>query len=209
GVVGDVKITGLDEEIRPVLYYPYRQAPGLATNLVVRTNADPNALAAAIRNETLSLEPDAAVFNVNTMEQLISGSPAAFMRRFPALLISIFAGLALLLASIGIYGVVSYSVSQQTHYIGVRMALGAQASDILKMILKQGLVLAVAGMAVGVVAALALMRLLRSFLFEVQANDFATFALVVGTLFVVALLACYLPARRATKVDPLVALRYE
>jgi putative ABC transport system permease protein len=143
------------------------------------------------------------------MEQLISGSPAAFMRRFPAVLIGIFAGLALLLASIGIYGVVSYSVSQQTHYIGVRMALGAQTSDILKMVLKQGLVLALAGMTAGVSAALALMRLLRSLLFEVQANDFATFALVVGTLFVVALLACYLPARRATKVDPLVALRYE
>ena len=209
GVVGDVKVTGLDQALKPVLYFPFRQSPGLATNVVVRTNADPNALTAAIRTETLNLEPDAALFNVNTMEQLISGSPAAFMRRFPAILISVFAGLALLLASIGIYGVVSYSVSQQTHYIGVRMALGAQASDILKMVLKQGLVLAVAGIVVGVAAALALMRLLRTLLFEVQANDFATFALVVGTLFVVALLACYLPARRATKVDPLVALRYE
>ncbi len=209
GVVGDVKITGLDDAIRPVVYYPTRQTTAVFTNLVVRTNADPTALTAVIRTQTLSLEPDAAVFNVNTMEQLISGSPAAFMRRFPAILIGIFAGLALLLASIGIYGVVSYSVSQQTHYIGVRMALGAQTSDILKMVLKQGLVMAVAGMTVGVIAALALMRLLRSLLFEVQANDFATFALVVGTLFVVALLACYLPARRATKVDPLVALRYE
>jgi putative ABC transport system permease protein len=131
------------------------------------------------------------------------------MRRFPALLISIFAGVALLLAAIGIYGVVSFSVSQQTHYIGVRMALGAQASDILKMVMKQGLTLAVLGVAVGVVAALGLMRLLRSLLFEVQTTDAATFALVVSTLFGVALLACYLPARRATKVDPLAALRYE
>jgi putative ABC transport system permease protein len=209
GVVGDVKIGALDEAIRPVLYFSYRQIPGIATNLVVRTNADPAALAGAIRNEIHALEPDVAIFSVNAMEALISNSPAAFMRRFPALLISIFAGVALLLASIGIYGVVSYSVSQQTHYIGVRMALGAQASDILKMVLKQGLFLALAGMAIGVVAALALMRLLRSLLFEVQANDAATFALVAGTLFVVALLACYLPARRATKVDPLVALRYE
>jgi putative ABC transport system permease protein len=209
GVVGDVKIAGLDEAIRPVLYYPFRQDGDLGTNLVVRTNADPTALTGAIRSEIRTLEPDVAIFNVNTMEQLISGSPAASMRRFPALLISIFAGVALLLASIGIYGVVSYSVSQQTHYIGVRMALGAKASDILKMVLKQGLVLALAGMAIGVVAALALMQLLQSLLFEVQANDTATFVLVVGTLLVVALLACYFPARRATKVDPLVALRYE
>ena len=209
GVVGDVKVTGLDQAIRPVLYYPFRQDAAPGTNLVVRTKADPAALTGAIRNEIRMLEPDVALFNVNTMEQLISGSPAALMRRFPALLISVFAALALLLSSIGIYGVVSYSVSQQTHYIGVRMALGAKASDILKMVLKQGLVLTFAGMAIGVVAAFALMRLLRSLLFEVQANDAATFTLVVGTLFFVALLACYLPARRATKVDPLVALRYE
>jgi putative ABC transport system permease protein len=209
GVVGDVKIAGLDEAIKPVLYYPYRQAPSMATNLVVRTSADPTALADAIRNDIRTLEPDVAIFNVRAMEELLSNSTAVFMRRFPALLIGIFAGVALLLASIGIYGVVSFSVSQQTHHIGVRMALGAQASDILKMVLKQGLRLAFLGVAIGVVAALALMRLLRSLLFEVQTTDASTFALVVGTLFGVALLACYLPARRATKVDPLVALRYE
>ncbi len=209
GVVGDVKIGGLDEAIRPVIYYPFRRFPGVGTNLVLRTSGDPTALAATIRNETRTLEPDVAIFNVRAMEEVIGDSPAAFMRRFPALLISIFAGVALLLASIGIYGVVSFSVSQQTHYIGVRMALGAQPSDILKMILKQGLGLALAGMALGVVAALGLMRLLRSLLFEVQTTDMSTFAFVLGTLFVVALLACYIPARRATKVDPLEALRYE
>ncbi len=133
----------------------------MGTNLVVRTNGDPTALAAAIRNETRTLEPDVALFNVRPMEELIGNSPAAFMRRFPALLIGIFAGVALLLASIGIYGVVSYSVSQQTHYIGVRMALGAQASDILKMVLKQGLVMSLVGMTIGVLAALGLMRLLQ------------------------------------------------
>ncbi len=209
GVVGDVKIGGLDEALRPVVYFPFRRFPGNGTNLVVRTQGDPNAVAASIREQTRSLEPDVAIFAVRSMPEIIGDSPAAFMRRFPALLIGIFAAVALLLASIGIYGVVSYSVSQQTHYIGVRMALGAQTSDILKMVLRQGLTLAVAGMAIGVIAALGLTRLLKSLLFGVQATDIATFAFVLGTLFIVTLFACYIPARRATKVDPLVALRYE
>jgi len=209
GVVGDVKITGLDEAVKPVLYYPFRQNPSRFANLVTRTTSDPIALAGSIRNEVHNLEPDAAILNVRTMDQMIAQTPASFMRRFPALLISIFAGMALLLASIGIYGVVSYSVSQQTHYIRVRMALGARPSDILRMVLRQGLVLALLGVGIGVLAALALMRLLSTLLFEVSANDAGTFALVTGVLFAVALLACYLPARRATKVDPLVALRYE
>jgi predicted permease len=209
GVVGDVKITGIDEAVRPVLYYPYRQSSSTFASLVVRTDTDPNALAAAVRNEIRSLEPDAAILNVRTMDEMIAQTPASFMRRFPALLISIFAGIALLLASIGIYGVVSYSVSQQTHYIGVRMALGARPSDILKMVLKQGLFLALLGVGIGVVAALGLMRMLSTLLYQVSTNDVSTFAIVTGTLFVVALLACFVPARRATKVDPLVALRYE
>jgi putative ABC transport system permease protein len=209
GVVGDVKIGGLDEALRPVLYYPYKRFPGAGANLVVRTTADPTSLTNAIRGEARSLESDVAIFNVRAMDKIISDSPAAFMRRFPALLISIFAGVALLLASIGIYGVVSYSVSQQTHYIGVRMALGAKPSDILKMVLRQGLTLAIAGLVLGVVGALALTRLLRSLLFEVQTTDISTFAIVVAALFTVTLVACYLPARRATKVDPLTALRYE
>jgi putative ABC transport system permease protein len=209
GVVGDVKITGLDEAAKPVMYYPFRQSSSPFANLIVRTNADPTALVGAVRNEVRNLEPDVAIFNVNTMEELISNSPASFMRRFPALVIGVFAGVALLLASIGIYGVVSYSVSQQTHHIGVRMALGAQASDILKMVLSQGLLLAVVGVTAGVLAAFGLMRLLQSLLFEVSASDPVTFAIVAGTLFLVALLACYIPARRATKVDPLQALRYE
>ena len=209
GVVGDVKIGGLDEAIRPVIYYPLRQNSPAVTNLVIRTTGDPTALTAVVRDEARRLEPDVAIFNVNAMEKLISNSPAAFMRRFPALLISIFAGIALLLASVGIYGVVSYSVSQQTHYIGVRMALGAKSSDILKMVLKQGLSLALAGMALGLIAAFGLTRLLRSLLFEVQATDPTTFGLVLVTLFVVALLACYLPARRAMKVDPMAALRHQ
>ncbi len=209
GVVGDVKITGIDEALRPVLYYPFRQNSSTFANLVARTNTDPNTLAGAIRNEVRNLEPDAAILNLRTMDEMIAQTPASFMRRFPALVISIFAGIALLLASIGIYGVVSYSVSQQTHYIGVRMALGASPSDILKMILKQGLLLALLGVGIGVGAAFGLMRLLSTLLYQVSATDVSTFAIVTGTLFAVALLACFLPARRATKVDPLVALRYE
>jgi putative ABC transport system permease protein len=209
GVVGDVKITGLDEAIKPVIYYPFRQNSSTFANLVVRTTNDPNSISNSVRGQIRDLEPDAAILNVRTMAQMISDTPASFMRRFPALLITIFAGVALLLASIGIYGVVSYSVSQQTHYIGVRMALGARPADILKMVLKQGLFLALLGVGIGVLAALGLMRLLRTLLYEVSTNDVTTFAIVAGALFVVALLACYLPARRATRVDPLVALRYE
>ena len=209
GVVADVKITGLDQEARPVIYYPFRQNASPFANLVVRTSSDPASLAGSLRNEIRSLEPAAAIFNVQAMPELIASSPAAFMRRFPATLIGVFAGLALLLSSIGIYGVVSYSVSQQTHYIGVRMALGARAADILKLILKQGLIIALAGIAIGSLGAYVLMRLLQSLLFEVSANDASTYAVVAGALFLIALLACYLPARRATKVDPLVALRYE
>jgi putative ABC transport system permease protein len=176
---------------------------------MVRTTGDPTALAAAVRNEARALESEVAVFNVREMEQVIGESPAAFMRRFPALLIGIFAGVALLLAAIGIYGVVSYSVSQQTHYIGVRMALGARSSDIVKMVLKQGLGLALIGVGTGLIAAVALTRFLSSLLFEVPARDITTFAVVASSLFVVALLACYIPARRAARVDPLIALRYE
>ena len=209
GVVGDVKITGLDQAIKPVLYYPFRQSASTFTNLVVRTKGDPSVLASAVRGEVRNIEPGAAILNVNSMDEMISQTPASFMRRFPALLISIFAAVALLLASIGIYGVVSYSVSQQTHFIGIRMALGASPSDILKMVMKQGFVLALLGVGIGVTAAFGLMRLLRDLLFEVKTTDVTTFVFVSAVLFVVALLACFLPARRATKVDPLVALRYE
>jgi putative ABC transport system permease protein len=199
----------LDEEIKPVLYYPARQSGGFQTSLVLRTDTDPTSLANAVRSEVHNLDPDAAILNVNTMEGMIAQTPASFIRRFPALVIGIFAAVALLLASIGIYGVVSYSVSQQIHYIGIRMALGAGPADILRMVLKQGMILALAGIAIGVVAALGLMKLLATLLYQVKTTDVVTFAIVSGTLFAVAFLACYLPARRATKVDPLVALRYE
>jgi putative ABC transport system permease protein len=209
GVVGDVKITGLDQELRPVIYFSFRQNPAVFANLVVRTNADPSTLATSIRSSIRALESQAAVFNVQTMPDLISATPAAFMRRFPATLVGVFAALALLLASIGIYGVVSDSVAQQTHYIGVRMALGARTADIMRMVLKEGLVLAVIGIGIGILTAFGLMRWISTLLFNVQTHDFSVFAIVTSSLFAVILFACYLPARRATKVDPLVALRYE
>jgi putative ABC transport system permease protein len=209
GVVGDVKVTGLDQELRPVIYYSFRQNSSVFANLVIRTTTEPAVLAATVRREIQTLEPQAAVFNVRAMPEMISATPAAFMRRFPATLMGVFAGLALLLAAIGIYGVVSDSVAQQTHHIGVRIALGARAADIFRMVLKEGFLMAALGIGIGVVAAFALMRLISALLFGVQTHDVAVFAIVTGTLFVITLLACYLPARRATKVDPLVALRYE
>ena len=209
GVVGDVKITGLDQELRPVIYYSFGQNSSIFANLVIRTTTEPTALAATARREIQALEPQAAVFNMRPMPELISATPAAFMRRFPATLMGVFAGLALLLAAIGIYGVVSDSVAQQTHHIGVRIALGARAADIFRMVLKEGFMLAAIGIGIGVAAAFGLMRLISALLFGVQTHDAAVFGIVTGALFVITLLACYLPARRATKVDPLVALRYE
>ncbi|HEV8138431.1 MAG TPA: FtsX-like permease family protein, partial [Pyrinomonadaceae bacterium] len=205
----DVKITGLDQELRPVIYYSFRQNSAVFANLVIRTTSGPEALSATVRREIQGIEPQAAVFNVQTMPDLISATPAAFMRRFPATLVGVFAGLALLLASIGIYGVVSDSVAQQTHYIGVRMALGARTADIMRMILKEGLVLAAIGIGMGILTAFGLMRWISTLLFNVQTHDLSVFAIVTGSLFLVILFACYLPARRATKVDPLIALRYE
>jgi len=208
GVVGDVKVTQLDQAIRPALYVPFTQNASIFANLVIRANGDAASLANAVRERCRALEPDVAIFNVQTMETLMAQTPAAFTRRFSAWLIGIFAIVALLLAAIGVYGVVSYAVSQQTREIGVRMALGAQRRDILRMALWQGLSLALVGMALGAVAALALTRWLNSLLYDVSARDPLTFALVIGALALVALAACWLPARRATKVDPLVALRH-
>lgn len=207
GVVGDVKITGLDDAIKPVVYNPLRQSAPVASGFVVRTQVDPAAVINAIRNECRALETDAALFNVRTVEEIMADSPAAFTRRLPALLIGIFAGVALLLAAVGIYGVVAYSVRQQTHDIGIRMALGAQVSDITKMVLRQGLALALAGIGVGTLAAIFLTRLLGSLLFEVKPSDPLTFVVVASVLCAVSLLACWVPARRAAKVDPLDALR--
>jgi putative ABC transport system permease protein len=209
GVVGDEKVTRLDSATTPVLYVSFLQDPSRTLNLVVRTTSDPEAISGAARGAIQSLDADLAVFGVSTMERLISNSPSTFLRRYPAFLIGVFAGVALLLAMVGIYGVISYTVTQRTHEIGVRMALGAQRSDIFKMILGQGLMLTLAGVGCGLLAALVLTRFLSSMLFGVTATDPLTYAAVSLPLVLIAMLASYIPARKATRVDPMVALRYE
>jgi putative ABC transport system permease protein len=175
--------------------------------LMVRTAGDPAAFAGAVRNELRALNKDVPLFSVQTMTERIGDQLAA--DRVVAVLLSVFGASALLLAAIGIYGVVGYAVAQRTHEIGIRIALGADRQDILKLIVGQGMALIVVGAAIGLALALAATQLLKSLLFGVSATDPLTFVSVVIVLVGVALLACYLPARRAMKVDPLVALRYE
>jgi putative ABC transport system permease protein len=176
---------------------------------MVRTASDPTVLAAAIQRESRTLESDLSIFAVSTMEQLMTNAPSTFRRRYPAFLISLFAAVALALASVGIYGLLSYSISQRTHEIGIRLALGAQNVDVLRLVLGQGMKLVVLGVAVGLVAAIALTRLMQTLLYGVSATDPLTFAAIAVLLAGVALLACWIPARRAAKVDPMIALRYE
>jgi predicted permease len=209
GVVGDEKIKSLDAQTTPVIYFPMLQAADTSTGLVVRTTSDPAALTGALRAELRALDASAPLFGVRTMERLIADSPAAFMRRYPAYLIGIFAAVALVLASVGIYGVISYMVSQRTRELAIRAALGARRRDLLGLVLRQGLGLALAGVGLGLLGALALSRLLASQLYGVSAADPAVYAGVSLLLVAVALVACLVPARRATRVDPMVALRYE
>ncbi len=209
GVAGDVKVTGLDDAIKPVLYFPLAQGQSLSASLVVRTTGDPAALIASVRNVNRALEPEVGIFNVRTIEEMIADSPAAFFRRLPAWLIGIFAVVALLLASIGIFGVISYSVSQQTREIGVRLALGARPKEILRMVVRKGMTLAVSGAGIGLLGAFALTRFMEGLLFGVSATDPIIFIAIAVLLVLVAFLACYIPALRASRVDPMIALRYE
>jgi putative ABC transport system permease protein len=210
GVVGDEKVTSLDARTTPVIYFHARQSPDSSAALVLRTDAsDPLALAPSVRAEVRALDPEVPVFAVQTLEQMVAGSRAAFMRRYPAYLTGVFACVALLLALVGIYGVVSYAVAQRTHEIAVRVALGARTRDVLRLVLGHGLLLALGGIALGAAGALALTRLISGLLFGVSAADPTVYGLVALLLAAVTLLACLVPARRATKVDPMVALRYE
>jgi putative ABC transport system permease protein len=207
GVVGNVKHKALATEVMPEAYFPYKQGPENFMGLVVRTASDPVSMIPAIRNQVLSIDKDQPVSDIMTMEQRLAKSVAS--SRFVMLLLGSFSVLALGLAAVGIYGVMSYLVTQRTQEIGVRMALGAQKRDVLKLVVRRGMVLAIVGTAIGLVASLALTRLMRSLLFEVTPTDWLTFVITSVVLLTVALFACYIPARRATKVDPLVALRYE
>ncbi len=207
GVVGDTKAS-LDAEAGPQMYVPYAQdATWGGMSLVMRTSNDPAALANTVRNEIRSLDKGVPVYNVKTMNEVLATSVGP--RRTPMLLLSAFAVVALVLAMIGVYGVTAYHVTQRTQEIGIRMALGAQMRDVVKLVLKGGMALALMGTGMGLVGAFALTRLMSSLLFGVQPTDKTTFVIVSLFLIATALLACYLPARKATKVDPLQALRYE
>jgi putative ABC transport system permease protein len=207
GIAGNVKHKALEIEATPEVYFPYRQRPRNFMNLVVHTESDPASMIAAIRSQVLSVDKDQPVSDIMTMDQRLAKSVAS--SRFVMLLLGGFSILALCLAAVGIYGVMAYLVTQRTQEIGVRMALGAQRRHVLKLVVGKGMVLAIIGTAIGLAASLALTRLMRSLLFEVTPTDWLTFVIASLVLLVVALLACYLPARRATKVDPLIALRYE
>jgi putative ABC transport system permease protein len=207
GVVGDVKHQGLTSSAVPEYYVAQAQMPVTSMTLVVRTAGDPHALVSAVRKEVQSMDGNAPVFSVRTVEEYMARSVAS--TRFNMTLLAAFAAVALLLTAVGLYGVISFSVSQSTREIGIRMALGARTSDVLKLIIGQGMVLTIAGVVVGLGAAYWLTRLMSSLLFGVGATDFVTYAGVSLLLLAVAALACYIPARRASKVDPVVALRYE
>ncbi|HEY8225144.1 MAG TPA: ABC transporter permease [Pyrinomonadaceae bacterium] len=207
GVVADVRNRALNMEPRPVYYVPIAQCPFNQEIMVVKTTGDPHSLINAVTKEVATFDADLPVFGVKTMEEYLSNSVST--PRFNTTLLSIFASVALVLTIVGLYGVMSYSVAQRTNEIGIRLALGAQARDVLSLIIRQGLQLVLIGLGIGLLGAFALMRIIAGLLFGVTAKDPLTFVAVAVVLGLIALLACYVPARRATRVDPLEALRYE
>ncbi len=207
GVVGDVRQMGLDVAAEPTVYWPMPELVYSGMTILVRTSSDPLSMVSAIHAELQQLDREQPMASIATMEQLLADSLSR--ARFTMLLLGIFAGVALLLAAVGIYGLIAYSVTQRTQELGIRIALGAQRRDVLRLVLRHGTRLTLLGLALGIAAALAITRLLASLLFGISATDPLTFAGVAALLAFVALLACFIPARRATRVDPIVALRYE
>lgn len=207
GIVGNIKTEGIDQPDQPHLYLPNFQNPGYAMAVFVRTNGNPAALTNSLRQQVQAVDPNLPLFGERTMDDLVAASLAR--RRFAMQVVGLFGLLGLFLATIGIYGVMAYSVTQRTREIGIRLALGASTRSILSWLLKQGMRLTLIGAAVGLAGAFALTRLLRGLLFGIAPTDVVTYVALTMLLTGVALLACYIPARRATKVDPLVALRYE
>jgi putative ABC transport system permease protein len=187
------------------MYFPFTQFPQSYMMLVARIDGDPLSLVAAVRGQVQAIDKNQPVAYIHTMEELVAKSVS--QRRFNFLLLALFASIAMILAAVGIYGVMSYSVEQRTHEIGVRMALGAQSADVQRLLLRRGMKLVAIGMVIGLAAASAMTRLISTLLFGVSATDPITFGMIALLLTVVALLACYIPARRATKVDPLLAFR--
>ncbi len=207
GIVNDVSQYSLDHKPPMQIYLPHAQFPNSFVTFVIKTTGDPASYTAAVRNQILSVDRDQAVFKITTLEELTGES--ILLRRFFMMLLSAFAVTALVLAAVGIYGVMSYVVTQRTHEIGIRMALGAQLRDVRKMVLHGGMKLTVLGIAIGLAGSFALTRLVSSLLFEVSTTDATTFSAMSVALMFIALMGCYLPARRATRVDPLEALRGE
>jgi predicted permease len=207
GVVGSVHHEGLDSNPNPTMYVPYRQDIFSGMWILARTTGDPAQLAGSARQVVRGIDPALPAYNTGPLSETVTESVA--QRRFMMLLLTVFAGIALFLAAVGLYGVVAYAVTQRTQEIGVRMAIGARPADVLRMVLGDGLKLAAIGVVLGIGAALALARVIESMLFEVEPFDAASYAAVVAVLLAVAALACYVPARRAMRVDPLVALRAE
>ncbi|HET8676911.1 MAG TPA: ABC transporter permease, partial [Blastocatellia bacterium] len=206
-IVGDLKHFSLDSEAVPEMYIPHTQQPWTAMTLVARSSMDPAQLAAAMRGQVLALDRNQPVSDLRTMNEIVRRSIA--QQRFYMLLLALFAVMALVLAAVGVFGVMSYSVTERTREIGIRMALGAQTRDVLRYVVGQGMVFTLAGVVIGLVGSFLLTRFMTNMLYEVDAFDPVTFAAISLLLALVALLACYIPARRATKVDPMVALRYE
>jgi putative ABC transport system permease protein len=207
GIVGDAKHASLDADARATAYWPHPELARTLLTVVLRTEGDPLALAGTLQQEVRNLDKDQPIADVSTMEQLVSNSMSR--TRFTAVLLAVFAGVALALAAVGIYGVMSYSVEQMTHEIGIRMALGASRGDVVTMIVRSGMALAIAGIVIGLGAAWGLTRFLTALLYQVSATDATSFISIPFVLSAVALVACLVPAIRATRVDPMVALRYE